>query len=135
MHGANNTILWVIKQLVKDMRRLMLYGVIIFQIALIISLVRGIQLSSRSARRIASMQETKAKLEAEREKLKEEGEYVQSQYYLEKVARDELHLAKPGETVVIVPDSQQIGDSENQGEQQIEEIPNWLKWWQVLTGN
>jgi hypothetical protein len=81
------------------------------------------------------MQETKAKLEAEREKLKEEGEYVQSQYYLEKVARDELHLAKPGETVVIVPDSQQIGDSENQGEQQIEEIPNWLKWWQVLTGN
>ena len=116
------------------MRKLGLYIVIIFQIILIVSLVRGIQLSMKSKERIAALVTAKQKLEAEQKKLTDQQAYVQTPYYLEKVARDELHLSKPGETVVIVPDSQQIGDSANQQPQEAKERPNWKKWWGVIVG-
>ncbi|MFZ2199211.1 MAG: septum formation initiator family protein [Microgenomates group bacterium] len=117
------------------MRKIILYGVILFQILIIISLVRGIQLSSRSASRIASMQETKAKLEQEREKLQKEKEEVSSDFYLEKVARDELHLSKPGETVVIIPDSVIVGAQINEPKIEVEiRKPNWVRWLEILSG-
>lgn len=101
---------------------------------LIISLVRGIQLSRKSSSRIEGLRETKAKLEEEQKKLIKEREYVQSEYYLEKVARDELHLSKQGETVVIVPeDKLKAPDVINKTEVKTE-IPNWMKWWRVLSG-
>lgn len=119
------------------MRKIILYVVILFQIALIVSLVRGIQLSRRASLRIASMEEAKAKLIAEQEKLKQEEEYVQSPYYLEKVARDELHLSKPGETVVIVPEGQLTdqGPADAKAMAGEGEKANWRKWWEVLSGN
>lgn len=117
------------------MRKLGLYIVIIFQIILIVSLVRGIQLSLKSKVRIQTLVATKEKLEAEQKKLADQQAYVQTPYYLEKVARDELHLAKPGETVVIVPDSVETQNKE-QGISNVEkEKPNWQKWWGVLTGS
>lgn len=117
------------------MRKLILYGVIIFQIALILSLIRGIQLSRRSSLRIATMIETKANLEKERDKLKAEGENVQSPFYLEKVAREELHLSKSGDTVVIVPENQRIGDISDKKIEITQEKPNWKKWMSVLLGS
>lgn len=117
------------------MRKIILYVVILFQIALIVSLVRGIQLSRRASLRIASMEEAKAKLIAEQEKLKQEEEYVQSPYYLEKVARDELHLSKPGETVVIVPEGTITEARREKLEDSESEKANWRKWWEVLSGN
>ena len=135
LHRANNTILWVIKQDLDNMKKLLLYGVIIFQILIIVSLVRGMTISKRSARRIASMQETKKKLEEERDKLKKEQENVNSEYYLEKVAREELHLTKPGETVVIVPESILIGTQTNDVEEKVLEVkPNWMLWFEILSG-
>ena len=117
------------------MRKIILYVVILFQIALIVSLVRGIQLSRRASLRIASMEEAKAKLIAEQEKLKQEEEYVQSPYYLEKVARDELHLSKPGEKVVIIPEEKIVGERrEERGESDVDKA-NWRKWWEVLSGS
>jgi cell division protein FtsB len=117
------------------MRRFVLYGVIIFQILLIISLVRGIQLSARSKERIEGMQQTKEKLLAEREKLKQEQEYVQSPFYLEEVARNELHLSKEGETVVIIPDSLIVAEDVNRRDETREEKENWQKWWEVVSGS
>lgn len=116
------------------MRKFVLYGVIIFQILLIISLLRGIQLSQRSKERIETMQQTREKLLAEREKLKQEREYVQSPFYLEEVARNELHLSKEGETVVIIPDSLVVGEEMDKQNGQREERENWQKWWSVLSG-
>jgi cell division protein FtsB len=117
------------------MRKIVLYGVIIFQILLIISLIRGIQISRKSSERIASLEQVKEKLLQESQKIKQEGEYVQSPFYLEKVARDELNLAKPGETVVIVPEgfNQELG-TRNQELGSSGEKPNWQKWWEVLSG-
>lgn len=116
------------------MRRTILYGIILFEIALIFSLVRGIELSRRSNARIAALESTKQKLLSEQEKLKNEQLYVESSAYVEKVAREELHLAKPGETVVIVPESRRVGESEHKQSDNIEEKPNWQKWLDVLSG-
>lgn len=118
------------------MRKFVLYGIIAFQIILIISLVRGIQLSQRSKVRIESMQQTKEKLLAEREKLKKEKEYVQSPFYLEEVARNELHMSKTGETVVIIPGDLVVGGEEmSRSQAHVVEKENWQKWWEVLSGN
>lgn len=112
---------------------MVLYGIIIFQVLLIISLVRGIQLSLRARGRIEGLEKKKEELVQEEKRLKAQEEYVQSPYYLEKVAREELHLAKPGETVVIVPDvSTQYAVRSEQ--EKAKEKPNWQKWWEVLMG-
>lgn len=118
------------------MRRVGQYAIIVFQVLLIVSLVRGIQLSKRSDARIASLQGEKARLLAEQDRLETQKDYVESPYYLEKVARDELHLGKPGETVVIVPDSrkQEIGTRDQDLEVETEKA-NWQKWWEVLSGS
>lgn len=117
------------------MRKYILYGVILFQIALIISLSRGIQVSKRSAERIAGLERTKQKLEEEKAKLQEEARYIESPYYLETVAREELKLSKPGETVVIIPEGV-IVQTKEQGRSEIEEEKeNWEKWWEVISGS
>ena len=118
------------------MRKFVLYTIIVFQILLIASLVRGIQLSRQSKTRIANLQETKKQLQDEQGKLREMGEYYQSTFYLEKVARDEMNLSKPGESVVIVPESIILGEGNSNQESVISrEKENWQKWWEVLTGS
>ncbi len=116
------------------MRKIVLYGIIIFQILLIVSLIRGIQISRKSSERIAGLEATKEKLLQESQKIKDESEYVQSSFYLEKVARDELNLSKPGETVVIVPDGVMIGVGKEEKQEVQVEKANWMKWWEVLRG-
>ena len=118
------------------MRKFVLYTIIVFQILLIASLVRGIQLSRQSKTRIANLQETKKQLQDEQGKLREMGEYYQSTFYLEKVARDEMNLSKPGESVVIVPESIILGEGNSNQESVISrEKENWQKWWEVLSGS
>lgn len=115
------------------MRKYILYGIILFQIALVVSLIRGIQLSRRSTVRITDMESTKAKLEEENRRLQKENEYVTSPYYLEKVAREELHLAKLGETVVIVPERIEVKSGKEEVKSEILKS-NWQKWFDVLSG-
>ena len=116
------------------MRKLFVYLIIFFQILLIISLVQGIQISIKSQKRVSVLSATKQSLEQDRENLLKQYQYVQSPFYLEEVARDQLHMSKPGETVVIVPEgavatpgasNQETGDSREQ---------NWQKWWGVIVG-
>ena len=118
-----------------NMRKIVLYGVIIFQIILIISLVRGIQLSMRTKERITSLEGKKQQLENEAKELKTREEYVESPYYLEKGAREELQLSKPGETVVIVPDIYSTVETDRREAEDLKEKANWQKWWDVLSGN
>ena len=119
------------------MRKYLLYGIIVFQIALIVSLIRGIQISRRSAGRIAALREQKTKLETEKKKLEDEAKYVASPYYLEKVARDELHLSKEGEVVVIVPESS-VGIAElgatSEKKDKASEKSNLHRWLEILSG-
>ncbi len=113
--------------------KVLIYAILIFQIALIGSLIRGIQLSSKSKERVELLQEKKQQLETENAKLKADVAYVQSDYYVEKVAREELQKAKPGEQVVILPETtSQRSESNNLGNKEERERKNWEKWWELL---
>lgn len=115
------------------MRKFWIYVLLIFQVGLIVSLVKGIQVSWGSQKRVTVLAERKQALEEEKAKLVKEYEYVQSQEYLDKVARNELQLSKEGETIVIVPEEARIVDSNEQAVIR-EEKSNWEKWWEVLFG-
>lgn len=114
--------------------RVVVYVILIFQIVLIGSLIRGIQVSYKSRERVEILQEKKGQLEEENAKLKEDVAYVQSDYYIEKVAREELQKAKPGEQVVILPDNstQYAVRSDQVKNREERKIKNWEKWWLLL---
>jgi cell division protein FtsB len=54
--------------------------------------------------------------------------------YIEQEARNKLGLAKPGETVVIMPDASAGGSQISQPNlpQSVDTIPNWKKWWELF---
>lgn len=116
------------------MRKLVSYALIIFQIGLVFSLIRGIQLAIKARTRVTDLEERKTQLAGEQAKLQDELAYVQSDYYVEKVAREELQLGKPGETVVIVPEGAILVENGLETADKEEEKPNYLKWWEVLAG-
>lgn len=116
------------------MRKFVLYGIIFFQFMLIISLVKGIQLAIKARSRVTNLEEKKTRLTEKQNKLQDELAYVQSDYYTEKVAREELQLAKPGETVVIVPEGSHLGEKPTSPEPQTQNEPNYRKWWRVISG-
>lgn len=116
------------------MKKFWQYAIIIFQIGLLVSLVKGLQLSIKSRERVTTLEEKKSVLEQENKELSERYLYVQSPEYLEEVARDELHLTKPGEKIVIVPEDGLVPEVENQKEKQGEELKNWEKWLAVIKG-
>ena len=99
------------------MRKTVLYFILFFQVLLIASLVRGAYQTLKSRERIAKLEEQKAALEIKKGELDKKLVEVQSPNYLEKVARDELHMSKPGETVVIVPQSYGEGEEKRKMEQ------------------
>lgn len=117
------------------MRRTILYFILFFQITLIVSLVRGAYGTLKSRERITQLEEQKANLEFKRRELERKMAEVQSGDYLERVARDELHLSKPGETVVIVPESLRVSATgQEPGGEGVVSKPNWRKWWEVVSG-
>jgi cell division protein FtsB len=111
-----------------------MYFIIIFQILLIVSLVRGVYQTFQSHERISQLQARKVALEVKHEELNKEMKEVTSPLYMEKVARDELHMSKPGETVVIVPDDRRIEAVNSQAAPEEKVKTNWQKWWEVLVG-
>ena len=117
------------------MRKAGIYLIIVFHVGLMVSLIKGLQLSIQSRSRASDLALARDALLAEKQELDKRLEYVQSPEYLEKVARDELHLTKPGETVVILPDQLRLV-AETKVDEGVDRAsqPNYLKWWGVLVG-
>lgn len=116
------------------MKKIGTYAIVLFQVILIGSLIRGIQVSINARSRVKSLEEKRDILAQERRELEERLSYVESETYVEKVAREELQLTKPGETMVIVPDFIREVEEKTQPIELQEEKPNYLKWWEVLSG-
>lgn len=115
------------------MRRFWAYVLIVFEIGLIVSLARGIQVTLSSRERVDKLESERVRLEAEKRGLVGRLAYVKTQTYLDQVARDELHLAKEGETVVIVPEEAMPAGGKKQ-DIVVRERANWEKWWEVFFG-
>ncbi len=75
-------------------------------------------------------------IQNENKALTEQIAYLQTPEFQEKVAKEKLNLQRPDENVVVVkpsiaqPQATQDAPSQQAGSQQ--EIPNYLKWWNLF---
>ncbi len=117
----------------REKSKTLVYVVLVIQVIVIISLIRGLFESYKTKERVAMLLDTKAKLEVEHAKLVKEANYVASEYYLEKVAREELQRAKEGESVVIIPRNEEENlDMSVRKEKTRLSVEAWRQWWELL---
>lgn len=84
---------------------------------------------------IKSLEKEVLKIEKENQHLSDLISFFQTETFKEREVREKLGLVKPGEKVLVFPESEGGEESfleektfeEKQGEQ--EKIPNWQKWW------
>lgn len=109
-------------------KKLIVIVIVIVAIIILIGLVRQINFALGSDARLNKLLEDVGSLERENKELKRELAGAESFESVEEVARNDLNLAFPGETVVIVPEGliQKVLMPE---EKPIEiKIPNWEGW-------
>lgn len=89
------------------------FGVIaaLFLLSMAVSYVSGFVEIWKIRREIRQVEEEIAQVEQRNAQLREELEYLQSDEYIEKVAREELGLVKPGETAIFVAPVQEPPES------------------------
>ncbi len=91
------------------------------------------------ARKLEGMVATR---EAERDQLEATLAYVQTDEYVERWAREELKMARPGEVVVIPlvraeadqPEATPEGRTDDPGLDLSDSRPFWVAWWEAIFG-
>jgi cell division protein FtsB len=99
---------------------------------MLVSLYKGISDLTGTKDRFEKAEAEVARLEEKRQIIEEQISGSSQEIVKEKVIRDELGLAKPGEIVVILPEDigeTALNSNQNQKDQQ---IPNWKRWTQVF---
>jgi cell division protein FtsB len=76
------------------------------------------------AKEIFALEEEIKKLEGERSNLLKTLEYLKSDFYKEKEAREKLEMQKPGEKVIIILPEEE--------KEKTEEPPIYKKWWHLF---
>jgi len=103
--------------------------IIIIGIVLIINLSRSIlDLSNRSGL-VGDAQERLREVQEENAKLREQYRHVQSDEYIEQVAREKLGLGKEGETVYVLPKMNEL-DIKQKAE--ATPFPIWKQWLNIF---
>lgn len=108
--------------------------VIIFIVASLIltGLFRQIQSALKASQRLDQAADEVLKLQDKNRQLKNKLTEVQSPDFVEQVARDKLGLAKPNETVVVVPkETLEKVLAANNPPAEVK-IPNWQGWLRLL---
>lgn len=85
----------------------------------------------KSSERLSSEAEDLFKLEAKNKELKAKLSQIRSPEFIEKEARNKLGLAKPGETVIIIPDEKIRAILQATPSAQTR-LSNPLGWWRLF---
>ncbi|OGM32451.1 hypothetical protein A2803_03195 [Candidatus Woesebacteria bacterium RIFCSPHIGHO2_01_FULL_44_21] len=100
-------------------------------IGVMLTVSRGVVRLISSGNRVNVARENLEEVKYEQDELKAQLEEVNSDFYREKAARDQLGLAHPGETVIVLPEesllrrlSPRLIEQENLEPPE----PNWRKW-------
>jgi len=104
---------------------------IIVSLSLIIHLSRDVLRLLKAGDQIRLAEQRVEELEREKRALLEKKNYYQSKEFVEEEARNKLNMARPGETIVILPPNfkELVGRREPK---QRSPLPNWQRWWRLF---
>ena len=108
------------------MRKLIAIGILIFEVYLIITFSRSIWDLWKKQGEMEIARSKVATLKQENNKLKSQLEYVQTDEFVEKEAREKLNYVKPGEAIVVIPDS--VLQAATASAAPTPPLPNWQQW-------
>lgn len=112
-------------------KRAIQWLVIIVGISLIINLSRDILRLIKAGGQIKLTEEELAEKSQENKQLLEKKKFYTSEEFVEEEARNKLNMARPGETIVVLP--QNVSELVGREEKEVfQEIPNWQKWWKLF---
>lgn len=122
MHNDNT-----LSAIVNKISHWLLLGVTVL---LCVTLVKSITKNLDINKRIADEKAKVAKMQQDNAALAQQILEVQSQEYIEKQLRDKLGMAKPGEIVVVLPDTATLEKLAPHVEEPVPSLPdpNWKKW-------
>ena len=104
-------------------------AVILLILSLIcIGLIKQISEALNSGRRLDLAIEEVEKLKQENKKLKNKLAEVQEDGYIEEIARNKLNMAKPNETIVLIPQDAVANILTSQRVVVEPKLPNWQGW-------
>ena len=108
------------------MRKTIAIGILFFEFYLIISFSRSVWDLWQKQNEVGKEREKVAALAQDNNRLKSQLEYVKTDQFVEKVAREKLKYVKPGETVVIIPQS--VLEAATASAAPTPALPNWQQW-------
>lgn len=100
--------------------------------------IKEVRRSNAIEKEIDSLREEAEKISADNSFLKEQVEYLKSDHYKERLAKDKLNMRNPGEQVIVVQPGtkndllNQESDIEDNEINQEEELSNFQKWWKYF---
>jgi len=112
-------------------KRLLRIIIIFLGVILIGKFTKDLRRLLSATQQIKKAEERVAKLEEQRKQLSEKYQYYQTPEFIEEEARNKLNMAKPGETIVILPNN--LNELLNHRQKfQENSLPNWRKWWKLF---
>jgi len=112
-------------------RKIIRLIILIVGIGLIVSLSRDILRLLKAGDQVKLAQERVKNLEEEQAQLRQKEQYYRSDEFVEEEARNKLNMAKPEETIAILPQDleQVLGRTKKE---EISPVPNWQQWWKLF---
>ena len=105
--------------------------IFLLSIGLIVKITGDILRLTKAVRQIKTTEKQVSKLKEEKEKLSQEYQYYSSEDFIEEEARNKLNMARPGETIVILPPNlEELLSRPKTSKESF--IPNWKKWWNLF---
>ncbi len=109
-------------------KTLILLGIIVILLLLIKNIVASIVSLRQNSHIVTALKQHEKEELSKRDFLKQQLYYTSTQSFVEKEARDKLGMLKPGEHIVLAPQSKE----ETKIAISTDKTPNWQKWWKVF---
>jgi len=107
-------------------KKLIGFVILVFSLYLVFVLGRELFNLLKKGERTKNTEEKVVELKRENKALKERLEYVKSDEFVEKEARDKLNMAKEDEIIVVLPENLEVKPPRPEGQEG--DLPNWQQW-------
>lgn len=106
--------------------------ILVIGVYLVAGLARQVWTTIQNSQRLNLAQDRLKVVDDENTRLGQEIKKLSSDQYVEEQARNQLGLAKPGETVVVLPNDQNNKHQEPAKLKPTSDLPNWYLWWRLF---